>query len=71
MSDLPVGLTPDLRSGGELVRERVRGVRVLVEVDVPVGLREPARLAMEEAGRIVVLIADGGERYLSTPLWEM
>ncbi len=30
-----------------------------------------ARLAMEEAGRIVVLIADGGERYLSTPLWEM
>src|SRR6266850_3289284 len=28
------------------------------------------RLAMEEAGRIVVLIADGGERYLSTPLWE-
>ncbi len=24
----------------------------------------------EEAGRIVVLIADGGERYLSTPLWE-
>jgi len=29
------------------------------------------RLAMEEAGRIVVLIADGGERYLSTPLWEM
>ena len=28
------------------------------------------RLAREEAGRIVVLIADGGERYLSTPLWE-
>ncbi len=28
------------------------------------------RLAGEEAGRIVVLIADGGERYLSTPLWE-
>jgi cysteine synthase B len=27
-------------------------------------------LAREEAGRIVVLIADGGERYLSTPLWE-
>src|SRR6195256_443930 len=26
------------------------------------------RLAREEAGRIVVLIADGGERYLSTPL---
>ncbi len=29
------------------------------------------RLAREEAGRIVVLIADGGERYLSTPLWEV
>ncbi len=29
-----------------------------------------ARLAREEGGRIVVLIADGGERYLSTPLWE-
>ncbi len=29
-----------------------------------------ARLAREEQGRIVVLIADGGERYLSTPLWE-
>jgi S-sulfo-L-cysteine synthase (O-acetyl-L-serine-dependent) len=28
------------------------------------------RLAREESGRIVVLIADGGERYLSTPLWE-
>jgi cysteine synthase B len=27
-------------------------------------------VAREEAGRIVVLIADGGERYLSTPLWE-
>jgi S-sulfo-L-cysteine synthase (O-acetyl-L-serine-dependent) len=27
-------------------------------------------IAMEQAGRIVVLIADGGERYLSTPLWE-
>lgn len=28
------------------------------------------RVAAEETGRIVVLIADGGERYLSTPLWE-
>ncbi|HKW77642.1 MAG TPA: pyridoxal-phosphate dependent enzyme [Candidatus Limnocylindria bacterium] len=28
------------------------------------------RVAKEETGRIVVLIADGGERYLSTPLWE-
>ena len=28
------------------------------------------RLAREQTGRIVVLIADGGERYLSTPLWE-
>jgi cysteine synthase B len=27
-------------------------------------------LAREESGRIVVLIADGGDRYLSTPLWE-
>jgi len=27
-------------------------------------------VAMEQPGRIVVLIADGGERYLSTPLWE-
>lgn len=29
-----------------------------------------AHLAREQAGRIVVLVADGGERYLSTPLWE-
>ncbi|MDQ2952707.1 MAG: cysteine synthase [Chloroflexota bacterium] len=29
-----------------------------------------ARLAREQEGRIVVLVADGGERYLSTPLWE-
>jgi len=29
-----------------------------------------AALAREQRGRIVVLIADGGERYLSTPLWE-
>ncbi len=28
------------------------------------------RVAQSETGRIVVLIADGGERYLSTPLWE-
>lgn len=28
------------------------------------------RLAKEQTGRIVVLIADGGDRYLSTPLWE-
>jgi S-sulfo-L-cysteine synthase (O-acetyl-L-serine-dependent) len=28
------------------------------------------RVAREGSGRIVVLIADGGERYLSTPLWE-
>jgi cysteine synthase B len=28
------------------------------------------RVAQSEAGVIVVLIADGGERYLSTPLWE-
>ena len=27
-------------------------------------------VAREQPGRIVVLIADGGERYLSTPLWE-
>src|SRR5207247_823075 len=27
-------------------------------------------VAREESGRIVVLIADGGERYLSTALWE-
>jgi cysteine synthase B len=27
-------------------------------------------VAREQVGRIVVLIADGGERYLSTPLWE-
>ena len=28
------------------------------------------RVAREETGVVVVLIADGGERYLSTPLWE-
>jgi cysteine synthase B len=28
------------------------------------------RVAASEGGRIVVLIADGGERYLSSPLWE-
>lgn len=28
------------------------------------------RVAQSEPGRIVVIIADGGERYLSTPLWE-
>jgi cysteine synthase B len=29
-----------------------------------------AAVAREQHGRLVVLIADGGERYLSTPLWE-
>ena len=28
------------------------------------------RIAREQVGRIVVLLADGGESYLSTPLWE-
>jgi cysteine synthase B len=28
------------------------------------------RIAQSEPGVVVVLIADGGERYLSTPLWE-
>ena len=28
------------------------------------------RIAREQVGRIVVLLADGGERYLGTPLWE-
>ncbi|HET8569307.1 MAG TPA: pyridoxal-phosphate dependent enzyme [Candidatus Limnocylindria bacterium] len=28
------------------------------------------RVAREEGGRVVVLIADGGERYITTPLWE-
>ena len=28
------------------------------------------RVARSEPGRIVVVLADGGERYLSTPLWE-
>jgi cysteine synthase len=28
------------------------------------------KVAREGTGPIVVLIADGGERYLSTPLWE-
>ena len=28
------------------------------------------RVAREERGMVVALIADGGERYLSTPLWE-
>jgi cysteine synthase B len=28
------------------------------------------RVAQAEPGRIVALIADGGEKYLSTPLWE-
>jgi len=29
-----------------------------------------AAVAREQPGRLVVLIADGGERYMSTPLWE-
>jgi cysteine synthase len=27
-------------------------------------------VARESEGRIVVIVADGGDRYLSTPLWE-
>ena len=34
------------------------------------GVVAALRIAREETGVIVVLIADGGERYLSTPLWE-
>ena len=34
------------------------------------GVVAALRIAREETGVIVVLIADGGDRYLSTPLWE-
>ena len=29
-----------------------------------------AELAREHEGVVVALLADGGERYLSTPMWE-
>src|SRR3954471_1929992 len=47
------GLRPDLRPGRELVRERVRRVRVLVDVrESRVALREPLRLADRAVGTL-------------------
>ena len=42
MREASFGLPPDLRAGADLVRERVRGVGVLVHVGVAVGLRRRA-----------------------------
>ena len=45
--DAAARLIPDLRTGPQLVRERIGGIRVLIEIDVAIGLapRAPLRLA--------------------------
>src|SRR5713101_8184770 len=44
MRDAPTGLLPNLRRGPELVRQRVRRVRVLIDVDISVRFRGGAPL---------------------------
>ena len=53
-----------------MTRRLAREEGILSGVSGGAAVSAAAALAREEAGHIVVLIADGGERYLSTPLWE-
>ena len=54
-----------------LTRRLARDEGILTGPSGGAAVAAAIRVAREEAGRIVVLIADGGERYLSTPLWEI
>ena len=53
-----------------MTRRLAREEGILSGVSGGAAVAAAVAVAREEAGRIVVLIADGGERYLSTPLWE-
>src|SRR5437870_8110497 len=53
-----------------MTRRLAREEGILSGVSGGAAVAAALAVAREEAGRIVVLIADGGERYLSTPLWE-
>jgi cysteinyl-tRNA synthetase len=53
-----------------MTRRLAREEGILSGVSGGAAVSAAAALAREEPGHIVVLIADGGERYLSTPLWE-
>ena len=48
MRDPAAGLGPDLRAGAELVREPVRRVGVLIDVDIPLGIRGRAPLRLTD-----------------------
>jgi len=53
-----------------MTRRLAREEGILSGVSGGAAVATGVALAREQPGRIVVLIADGGERYLSTPLWE-
>jgi S-sulfo-L-cysteine synthase (O-acetyl-L-serine-dependent) len=53
-----------------MTRRLAREEGILSGVSGGAAVATGVAVAREQPGRIVVLIADGGERYLSTPLWE-
>jgi cysteine synthase len=53
-----------------MTRRLAREEGILSGVSGGAAVAAALAVAKEQPGRIVVLIADGGERYLSTPLWE-
>src|SRR5438093_6506064 len=64
---------PRLIATDDAIATNERPARVVGILPGPSGgaaVAAAIEVAREESGRIVVLIADGGERYLSTPLWE-
>lgn len=64
-----VHLTVGTDAAIDMTRRLAREEGIFSGVSGGAALVAALEVAREEAGRIVVLIADGGDRYLSTPLW--
>ena len=65
-----VHMTQGTEEGIAMTRRLARDEGIFTGPSGGAAVAAAVRVAREETGRIVVLIADGGERYLSTPLWE-
>ncbi|HEY6958751.1 MAG TPA: pyridoxal-phosphate dependent enzyme [Candidatus Limnocylindria bacterium] len=65
-----VHMTQGTEEGIAMTRRLARDEGIFTGPSGGAAVAAAVRVAREETGPIVVLIADGGERYLSTPLWE-
>lgn len=65
-----VHMTQDTEEALAMTRRLAREEGIFTGPSGGAAVAAALRVARERPGHIVVLIADGGERYLSTPLWE-